>query len=58
MRKIYAIALLIAMAPSLSACAVYEAGDAVVDVASTAVSTTADAVCDIACLIDSDDKDR
>ena len=56
MRKIYAIALLMAMAGGLSGCAVYDAGDAVVEVASTAVSATADTVCDIACLISSDDK--
>ena len=52
MRKIYAIAMLLAMAGSLSACAVYDAGSAVVDVASTAVSTTSDVVCKVACSSD------
>ena len=49
MRKIYAIAALIAMAASLSACAVADVGDAAYDVASTTVDVADDAVCTFAC---------
>jgi hypothetical protein len=58
MRVFTTIALLAAMAASLSACAVADAGGAVISVASSAVSTTADLTGEIICLVCENEDDR
>lgn len=55
MRVLVTLAAFTVMASCLSACAVVDAGSAVVSVASTAVSTTTDVAGDVICLVCSDD---